>query len=220
MPFDVDRYNSLIARCAFDMSAYKGTYQDLSRNARAMVFTGAPTWTQINGLPALHMNGAVRVQTSGAVASIVDTTAPFFLEMLLSHSTTDYVMYQVSGGGWTVYYISGSNQMILGTYTAATGNARNASMISMPPPGTLTHVIGYLDPVGLTGQWWVRGVPVTTTFNNVAAPANCANAVFQLANIGTAIGRGMINRVWQGTPTNEDVAALHGAARVLTGGMV
>ena len=220
MPFDVDRYRSLISRAAFDCSFYKGTIQDLSPAQRAMSFVGAPTWGQVNGVPCLQMNGAVRVSTSAAVPRVVDTTNTFWVELLGSHSTTDYLMYQISGGGWTVYYISATNQIVLGTYTAATANARNVNMAAMPLPGRLFHIVGYLDPVGLGGQWWVSGMPVATVFANTGVPANCANAIFQLANVGPAIGRGMINRVWSGTPANEDVSALYGAAHVLTGGEV
>jgi hypothetical protein len=222
MPFDNARYNSLIARASFDCSFYKGTIQDLSPARRAMSFVGAPSWTMVNGIPALKQAAGGYI-TSVATPSVINSTLPFFVELLYQpYAPGDYPMFQVAAGGWTVYYNNPAiGQLGLFTYTAAPANGRFINAPGVAYPGQLAHHVGYIDPVGLGGLWWKNGVPVATVFTNTNPPAVCANTAFRVCGGGAASSSiSMIARVWQGTPTNSDAQVLYQAARSLTGGEV
>jgi hypothetical protein len=174
----------------------------------------------VNGLPALASRTGNRVQTA-AIVGIVDITQPFFVELLMSPSGTEYLLYQLNAGGMTVYYDTTVSYVQLYTYTAALGVARYiTSPVGSWLARSFKHVIGYVDPVGLSGKWWMNGVPVLTSFVNTAPPVPCAATAFCLPGVVGAPTRSLIARVWQGTPSNEDCAALYGAARALTGGEV
>jgi hypothetical protein len=123
MGYDQDRYARLLASASFDCSFYKGTWQDLSKNRLAMSAVGSPSWTMVNGLPALASRVGNRIQ-SAVIAGIVDITQPFFVELLMSPSGTEYLLYQLNAGGMTVYYDTTVSYVQLYTYTAALGVAR------------------------------------------------------------------------------------------------
>ncbi len=217
MPYDQQRYNSLISRCAFDMSAYTGSFQDRSPAQRTMTAVGAPTWGRVNGVPALSGSGGIGA-TTGALASIINTTLPFWIEILFRWPQVGgftYQMFQVNAGGWSL--VCNGVQLQLYTYTAAPANAR---YVTSPAAsfryGYQSHAIAYIDPVGLSGAFWINGVPGVATFTNTNPPAVCANTAF---TVGTGQGS-MIARVWQGTPTNEDCVTLYQAAKTLVGGEI
>ena len=212
-----DRYNSLISRCSFNAEFFRGTWQDLSPAQRTMTAVGAPTWSMINGLPALQ-GSAGNGATTAAVASIINTTQPFWVEVCFrwpASVTFVYVMFQQSAGGWSL--ACNGAQLQLYTYTAVPANARYiTSPASSFRYNTQHHAIAYIDPVGLTGMFWINGVPVAATFTNTNPPVVCANTTFRTGTTqGTAIAR-----VWQGTPSNEDAQACYQQAKLLVGGEV
>jgi len=217
--YDQDRYRSLIARAAFDCSFYKGTIQDQSAAQRAMAFVGAPTFSRCNGLPCLKQNAAADGATSGNIAAVVDTTQPFWCEALIDPPSTGtcHLIYQVNAGGFTFYWDASVPRIFLMTRTAALGNARYgfATVVKRPQ-----HLVVSLDPVGLTSNGWVNGVPLGMTFTNTAPPVLCAATPVVVCGAGGLNMRSLLARVWRGAPTNEECAALYGAAHVLTGGDV
>jgi len=221
MPFDQNRYSSLIQRAAFDASFYKGTIQDLSSAQRAMSFVGAPSWAKCNGLPILRQNAAgAGAATTGAVASVINSTQPFWVECLVSTTTTAaYVFFQQNAGGWYCFTDPLNTRFLLITVTAALGNARYLVTVSARlAANRLNHIVAALDPVSLAGYSWINGAPNPTTFANIAPPVVCAATQLQVCGAGGLAARGMIARAWQGTPTNEDATCLAAAAESLVGG--
>jgi hypothetical protein len=224
MPFDNARYNSLIARASFDCSFYKGTIQDQSKSRLAMTAVGSPTWTMVNGLPALRQNAAGDQVRSGAVASVVETsTQPYWVECVWRNgaTTTAYALYQFNGGGWTAYADGANRTFSLGSLTAAGALARYCfPAVGSAPTHKPTHFVACLNPVALSGLCWVNGVPTAVTFVNAAPPVTCAATNLIVSSQAGSALTTCLSRVWQGTPTNADAAALYGAARALTGGEV
>lgn len=225
--WDKDRYNSLIARTSFDGSFYKGHYQDCSKNRLAMTAVGKPSWTMVGGLPCLVQRAAGDRVTSGNIASPISCVAPFFVEHLGSNRQSEAVLSYLNAsnadvaGGWYLGYNATAACMVLYTRTAAGGLARFTNTpIGGMGNGRLCHTVMYIDTVGLSGSSWVNGFPVVTTFTNAGIPAD--DAGISLVALGRAVNQSaaMIERAWQGTPSNADVAALYGAAHSLTGGEV
>jgi len=220
--FDKDRYVSLVSRAAFNMEAWRGTYQDQSRNQLAMAASGSPSFTMVNVLPALTQNAAGDGAWSAATASIVDTTLPFWIEALIVPPPENvYVFYQFSAGGWSCYFDSANSRIFLMTYTAVGGDARFCSSpIGSLPVGRPSHVVIGVDPVGLSGRVHVGGVPAIATFVNTAPPVVCGPATLDVCQPGGSFMRALIARAWQGTPSNEEAQTLYQAASVLCGGEV
>lgn len=220
MTVDMVRYNRLIASAAFDCSFYTGSIQDRSSPAqRAMSLGGGMGWTRVNGIPCLAQRSAGDVVQSGVVASVVDcATQPYFAEVVFSARLSGFPVSQIDTGGWRLYY-NGVGGIVFGSLSAAYAWARYLSFAVTP--NSLTHVVCGVNPVGLSGTAWINGVPVAPGFTNGAVPANCNPTLLHVGGYNAGpTHRTLIARVWQGTPSNEDVAALHGAARALTGGEV
>jgi hypothetical protein len=219
---DQDRYRSLIARAAFNAEFFRGTIQDLSAAQRVMTFVGSPRWSKLASWPCLKQNAANDGAVSAVVASIVDTTQAFWVELLIVPPfTASTLLLQFNAGGWRCYYDGTSQLLYLLTTTAVGGNARycNSSVGSVPVRRPVHAVLG-LDPVGLSGRIFLNGVPAVTAFVNNAPPVLCAAAILNVCGVGGESMRSMIARVWQGTPSNEDCQALYQQAKLLVGGEV
>jgi len=224
MAYDQNRYQSLIQRAAFNAEFFRGTIQDLSSAQRAMSFVGAPTFGRVNGHPCLKQNAAGDGVTSGNVANIVDVTSPFFLEAIFGVFPGDLPCYIIQQGvatfGGFIWYWSASGRLYqLEIYDAAAGAARTLSTpVDSQPARTLRHALFAVSP--LSALTWINGIPVTPLVTNTRVPTNCAPRPLRvLATLGGGC-QAMIARVWQGTPTNEQVNDLYQAARELTSGEV
>ena len=136
------------------------------------------------------------IQTSGAVASVVDTTAPFSVELALRVSADSYYpIYQANAGGWTVVITAGGT-IGLNTYTAALATARRISAVvgSSANAGLMPHAVLVLGSA--SGQCYLDGSPITTVFTAGTAVL-CAPTLFLVPNVS---GRDVIERVrvWEG----------------------
>jgi hypothetical protein len=223
MGYDQDRYNSLISRASFDCSFYKGTIQDQSKSRLAMSFVGSPSWTMVNGLPALRQNAANDRASSAAVPCVVDVTIPYCAEWVLTptKNVLGYGLYQVNGGGFVFYYDGAGATVALVSLTAASAVGRYCFTAAGTFPLFRTrHALFALDPVGLSGRAWVDGIPTAVTFVNVGAVQSCAAAALGVGGVGGPSVNSMLCRVWQGTPTNEDCVTLYQAAKTLVGGEI
>lgn len=219
--YDHDRFLALRESAAFNMEAWRGTFQDQSRNQLAMTAVGRPGWTQINGLPCLKQNAAGDQVRSGAVASIVETTTqPYWIEAVWRNGATNtaYAMYQFNGGGWTAYCDGAGRTIAIGSLTAAGALARYCfPAAGSLPTNTFRHVVACLNPVTLSGLCWINAVPTAVTFVNAAAPVTCAATNFIVSSQAGGGLHTLLCRVWQGTPTNADAACLYQAAKSLVG---
>lgn len=220
--FDKARYQSLIERATFNCEFWRGTYQDLSPSRLAMTAVGTPTWGKVNGLPCLKQRASGDRVQSGVVPSVVDTaTSSYWVESIWSPHTavTSYALYQFNGGGWTAYSDGANRTVAIGSLTAAGALARYCfPAAGSTPLNRPTHVVLWIDVVGLSGRAWINGIPHAVTFVNAAPPVACASTKLLVSAQGGGSLQTLLSRVWQGTPSNEDVAALYGAASVLTGG--
>ena len=229
MPVDQDRYNRLLASTAFDASFYTGSIQDRSRYQRAMTFVGAPTWTKINGWPALSglVNGDGT--TSANLPLVLDVTQTFSVEILtlVSGVSGNYTTaWRQTGagffGGAEIQVVSRANgiQLYATVYDAAGAVARQ---ILSPNPsfayrtaahGLMTYIAG-----GGAGRCWINGVPTAVTLAGAGVPFNLAPPRPIISGgAGYWTGTYLLVRVWQGDTTNEDATCLAEQAKLLVGG--
>lgn len=221
--WDKARYADLISRCAFDMSAYKGTFQDLGPRRLAMTAVGTPGWTSVNGLPALSHTANTQGCRSAAVAAVVDCLGAFFVELLFREDlysvSSGQWLVQYNAGGWDISPDEGNTRIAMRLYTNAGALARTMNTaVGSVAIRRVTHAILALSNSGLAGAAWINGVPTSVAFINTGAPAAVAGvATFTCCGNWLERNTNMIARVWQGTPSNADAACLFGAARSLVG---
>ena len=225
MAFDNARYSSLISRCAFDMSAYKGTWQDLSHNQFVMQVNNAPGWTMMNGLPVVRMPATGNYPYSVLEpAQIVDVTGTFFVEWLCCYrGGTGYhrpIGQQGNGGFASGPYMT---QGYVGLQLFRAGGAWAVELYSA------NGVAKYNRPIhcviestngGASGKCWVNGIPIALNRAAAGAPLNVASYIRCGGTDGSAYGDMMIGRATPGACTQEDAICLYGAARSLVGGEV
>lgn len=221
--FDKDRYASLIARASFDCSFYKGTFQDQSKSRLAMSAVGTPGWSQVNGLPALTHTADTQGCRSAAVAAVVDCLGAFFVELLFKEDRYSTLagqwIVQYNNGGWDVVPDEGNTRLSMRLYTNAGAVARTMNTaVGSVQVRRVTHAILAMSNSGLAGASWINGVPTVVSFINAGVPAAVAGvATFTCAGNWQDRNTNLAMRVWQGTPTNEDVSALYGAAKSMVG---
>lgn len=231
MAFDVGRYNSLIARASMDVSFYKGTFQDLSPSARAMVLSGSPVWSRVNGLPYLKQTTAADSVASGAVASVADLTGSVWFEALCFPQTagtaTAYLMAQIDGTttGFLFFWNNAggsTGDFRLYLYNGGVVARRVYTNGSVAPAQRPWHIVIGSFSGGTSGQCWLNGVPITTNLlgAGVAANSGATNITVNGQSTGGCLMGAIAIRAGQGVITNADVAALYGAAKSLTGGEV
>lgn len=229
MPVDTARYNSLISRAAFNMEAWRGTYQDLSANRLAMTAVGTPTWGVVNGLPCLKQGTVGDGATSATVQRIVDVTGSFTVEWLFSAQYVDgndnFIIRQGTGGGGFGIYVAtpgaGQFRAVLVIYDAAAAAARYVYYNPGLPLFWQYHMIYNPRTGGTSGATWINGTPVTTTLAGAGVSANIA--VDRVVTVGVGAGglkEFSIMRVFPFSLGNEDVTVLYEQAKILTGGEV
>lgn len=222
MAFDVNRYNSLISRCSFNMEAFRGTFQDLSPAQRTMTAVGTPGWSKIAGLPCLKQNAVADGATSGNTDSPVDVTGTFTVEAIIAGNTsgTDFILRSTGAGNFGGFVASRQTErMAITLYTAAGAGAREVvTPAASVPLGYARHILLASVAGGTAGLGWVNSIPVAVTLLGAGLAANHAGARPIIVNGNAGLQSLLLIRCWQGAITQEDVAALYGAAHVLTGG--
>jgi hypothetical protein len=220
MAVDWDRYNRLRESASFNCEFFRGHIQDCSKSRLAMSFVGAPSWTMVNGLPALRQNANGDRAESAAVAALVDVTGPFFVELLTRVDVpgVNYTMRQIVNGGFTTYRDT-SPQVRLLLYTNAGAIARHiiVGAVGANPDRVLQHIIVGASGGGTVGIGWTNGVPTAISYAGAGVAASSAAAVVSACGGNTGRNTTLIARVWQGTPTNEDATCLYQAAKSLIG---
>ena len=227
MPLDQVRYSRLIASAAFDASFYKGTWQDLSRNGLAMTPVGNPSWARCNGRPCLKQNAAADCVTSAAVPMAVDVLGDFSLEVTFSLSTgglwANLLTQGGVGGGFTAYWVSATQQVLLYLFTAAGAYAEQINTpVGSILPSRRYHLLMQSLAAGTNGRVTINGVHVAPVLMLAGVVAAGVNSAITTAGNSDAGCRQNVStsRLWQGTMTNEDAQVLYQAARELTGGEV
>jgi hypothetical protein len=215
MGYDQDRYNSLISRASFDCSFYKGTIQDQSKSRLAMGFVGAPSWGRINGLPCLQKPGTTgNGITTAVIPAILDVTGTVTFETLCFKEAFHVrCLRQADLGGFELGNKFGGGGGELTLFDAAGAAAR---LIRSPNfvVNTPIHLIVTSVAGGTAGRTWVNGVPGTTSLVFAGVAANAPPSAVLV--LGGGYGGGLsISRAWQGALTNEDCAALYGAAHAM-----
>lgn len=184
-----------------------------------MTAAGTPTWTMINGLPALTALDNVSGAASANVANIVDITGNFYFEtMFTSPRRLNYPVTQNSGtGGFILGQPTGvTTRLDLYLYTAAGAGARLISVNMLYPYQNKWHHIVLASLAGGTsGVAWVNGIPTAVALALAGVAANTAPA--QVTVCKTRPAQVTLARVWQGIPTNEDAQALYGCAHDMFG---
>jgi len=223
MPLDQTRYQDLIAGASFDASFYKGTIQDQSSRSLAMSFVGAPTWTRVNGKPAISQAGsnANYVMSTAAVASLVDLTGTFSLELLFCASAVerDRPIQQIDGTntGIIVQRESASTSYVYlysgGAIVRSIGTPAGATAASLIHHLVFTSVAG-----GTSGYVWHRGIPLAATLSGAGAAANPAASIVRLGLGASGLGETLVVRLWQQAFGNPDANCLAEAAREMVGG--
>ncbi len=232
--FDKDRYLRLRESAVFNMEAWRGTYQDQSKNALAMTAVGTPSWTSINGLPALsdcvNMVGAA----SAATGAIVDVTTAFSVEVCGIAAIAGnpfWIRHRLGGGGGGFGLFCGitsaNGYFGLILYTAA-GAAARTNYIPSPALQTLhTSQLFHLIVVstgggtGIIGS--VNGVNRSVLLTGAGVAANTGATAVQLGGAGgssTGSTTILLVRAYPFALTNADVATLYASAKLLTGGEV
>ena len=224
MPFDVARYNDLIARATFDASFYKGTWQDVGRNRFAMQPNNSPGWTQMNGLPMMSMPATNNYPYSVLQApQFVDVTGTFFVEWLCCHRRgTGYhrpISHFDADGGFAsgTYMTNGYVGLQLfragGAWAVELYTANSVAKYNQP-----IHVIIESTNAGASGKCWVRGLPVALNRASAGPAVNSAAAYIRSGSTdGSAVGDVMLSRVWTGACSNADATCLYGSAKSLVG---
>ena len=223
MAFDQQRYSRLIASAAFNAEFFRGTIQDQSSRGLAMTFAGAPTWTRVNGKPAISQAGssANYVLSTAAVASLVDLTGTFSLELLFCASAierdrpiqqidgtnTGIIAQRESASTSYVYLYSG------GAVVRSIGTPAGATAASLIHHLVFTSVAG-----GTSGYVWHRGIPLAAALSGAGAAANPAASVVRLGLGASRLGRTLVVRLWQQAFGNPDANCLAEAAREMVGG--
>jgi hypothetical protein len=223
MAVDWDRYNRLRESASFNCEFFRGHYQDCSKNARAMTAVGSPSWTMVNGLPALVSPAGI---VSGNVAALVDVTTSFAIEILYrrgpeSGANGMIVSQQMAGNtyGFSMFY-QGGNGRFLSQVANAGGGDGLVYYGGTLERGATNHSIHCIRSAGTAGSIWYGGVPVTTTVAAAVAPLNItAPSPVRLLNAGYGAQNAacLLVRVYPFALTNSDCAALYGAARSLVG---
>lgn len=227
MPTNQQHYADLVARAVFDLSAYKGTWQDQSKSRFAMQPNNAPGWTRINGLPMVRMPATANYPYSVLQpAQIVDVTGTFFVEWLcIYRGGTGYhrpVGQQAADGGFASgpYLTNGYVGLQLfragGAWAVELYTANGVARYQ-----TAIHAVLESTNGGASGKCWVRGVRVNLNRAFAGAAVNSAAAYIRCGGTdGSAYGDMLIARVWVGAVENEDASCLYQQARELTGGEV
>lgn len=189
------------------MEAWRGTYQDQSKNALAMKGSVPTSWAQVNGLPCLVTPNVA----SAATPAVIDVTGSFTVETMCAARYGGAVVFQQSGlGGWYRY------NHAIGWHSLYLLNAAGALAITFSTPaGTLItnriqHVVFSSIGGGASGAAWVNGIPVTVSRATPAAPA--ANVAVAVAAVPTSSTAYLLARAYPFTLTNADVATLYNAA--------
>jgi hypothetical protein len=227
MPFDVQRFVSLRERAVFNGEYWRGTMADLSPSQYTMSITGAPSWSQVNGLPVIQCPNATGPRTPAAVNAVVNATASFSIEYFGKATLgVARLIYQMLNGGIELdafTYATNGYVQIVG-YTAA-GAAGRTCYISLPAipavsGNKLFHVVGTVTGGFASALGWVNGVPSGTSFAGAGVVASSNPALlYLLASSGacTSISSTVAVRIYPFALTNEDAAALYGAAKSLVG---
>ncbi len=218
--YDVDRYQSLISRTAFNCEFFRGTIQDQSKNRLAMTRVGTPAFIRAGSVQALSQRTSGDRITSAAIPRPISCVIPFFVEFFGSCRESESVIaYIAVAGGWYMGFNSTSECMVLLTRTAAGALARYSNTpIGGMKNGISYHVLMWLDPIGLSAKSWVNGVPVTTTFTNVGVPADDDGITLRVLGVALNRTQSITLRIWQGTPDNEDASCLYAASQSLVSG--
>ncbi len=222
MPYDQQRYNSLISRCAFDMSAYTGSFQDRSPAQRTMTAVGAPTWTRVNGLPCLRSPEGTGI-TSGNVSAPVSMTASCAFEFVLrpdvAASFIGILRHNVAAGGWLVAWnIAGTQLLTLWGYNAGGATATSLTSSAAVARGRTIHGVISVQG-GVPNALWINGIPGASAVVVGAHVDGGLLPVVAARAYGGAVST-MLIRAYPFALTNEEVQTLYQAAHVLTGGEV
>jgi len=212
-------YRELCDQAVVSFDLWTGSIQSTGTAAMTMAVSGTPRFGKIgNKQYLMTFTNADKIVSNAAIAPVVNSTTAFWIEAWLCSGATDYFVYQVNAGGFGAYYDVGNRIFNLITFTAIGGAARtiNTAVGSSPYSRNQYHAVGYIDPVGLTGQWWVDGVPYATTFTNTNPPVLGGNAVLNVGgNAGPGVNTAAL-RVWQGAPLADEVSLLYGNYQSLT----
>lgn len=229
MPYDQDRYNSLISRAAFDCSFYKGTIQDQSPARRAMIFVGSPSFCLINGLPALRQNAAGSGAQSAAIPQILDLSGTVSIEAvyrpILRAGGYHPLIAQSSGAAADGFMfeddpVTGDAYFLLFNGGAIARQIRATTPVTR---GFLSHAIITSGNGAATGSAWVGGIPTSVVLGGAGAAVNTAGAVVAVAGAPTVwsgsngLQDTVLIRAYPFALTNSDAACLYGAAKSLIG---
>jgi len=212
-------YGELISQAKLNFEFWRGDIQNKGAfSTGTFTITGSPRINKINqktfGLRQTVINDGI---ISGAVSSVIDCTQAFWCECIFKpfDSISFYFMRQLSAGGWQVYWDGSAKTVVVFTATAVSGNARWAYSLNSSLLGDVSHVVAHLDTSALTSYFWTNNIPMTTTFANVGVPANCSSVLLSMGTGGPS-GNIISFRIWQGTPTQEEVTTLYQNYRNLT----
>jgi hypothetical protein len=213
-------YQELIEQAKVNIELWRGDIQNRGTAAMTMAPNGTPRFGRIgNKQYLMTFTSTDKIVSNAAITPVINPTTAFWIEVGIASRATDYFVYQVAGGGFGAYQdvTAGNLLFILLTFTATGGAARytNSFAGTAGYPLQPYHAIGYIDPVGLSGQWWINGVITGTSFVNLAPPVAGGNAVLY---VGGSAGPGVntsLCRVWQGTPDTNEVQVLYNAYSTL-----
>lgn len=224
--YDVDAYSALVQRASFRFEGWKGTIQDQSTAQRAMSYVGSPRFQRVGNVVGLVQNAVADGITSGNVASVVDVTAAFTLEIYgIGYVTgTDFVIGQLGAGnaGGFICYRQGpaNNRITCELYTIAGASARTlASPIGSTILGSLFHCVLSSSAGGTAGAVWLGGIPSVVTLAGAGVAANHAGTRPIIAAGGNGgIQGSFIIRAYPFALDNSQAACLAaGAANLVSG---
>ncbi len=192
-----------------------------------MSFVGSPSWTMINGLPAIKQNAATDYVTSTAVPMSVDVLSEFFFESVFSLTSgglwVNILTQGGVGGGFSAYWVSATNQVLFYLFNAAGAYAEQINTpVGSILPNRKYHLIMQSLTAGTNGLVWINGVPVAPVLMLAGVVAAGVNSAIVTAGNSDSGARNttILSRLWRGRATNSDAQALYGAAHILTGGEV
>ena len=225
MAYDQQRHRALVQSAAVNYEFWRGTIQDQSSRGLAMSFVGAPTFGRVNGHPCLKQNAAGDCVTSGAVPMAVDVLGDFFLEVTFCVSTgglkANLLTQGGVGGGFTTYWVSATQQVLLYLFTAAGAAAGQIyTPVGSILPSRRYHLLMQSLAAGTNGRVTINGVHVAPVLMLAGVAAAGVNSVIITAGHSNAGCRENIStsRLWRGQYTNEDATCLAAAAESLVGG--
>jgi hypothetical protein len=192
-----------------------------------MTAVGAPTWSMINGLPALRQNAYGDGCTSGAVLNVVNMAGSWTIETVHRQDTGDSWFSRWTGpasaGGFHLFNFSAGTRIGLYEFDAAGAVQRQifSPAGSIVPAARTVHYLVSSVTAGTSGRTWINGVPVVATLAGAGVPVNpVASAVgFGMAG-GVGFATAVLMRIYPFALTNEDASCLYQQAKILTGGDV